>query len=136
MALCLIILLEYKDRGIFFGWPTVEHKGKISRKMRWDYGPINIIRRYHGYAIGWAAIYTCWYHPMENTVGHLLGFFYTWIIMLQVCCVTTIFSDTMQCSSYRGHSGTGNTHTHTSVLVQQVLAYILGAVFYLYYREA
>ena len=89
MALCLIFLLEYKERGIFFGWPTTEDTGKISRKMRWDYGPINIVRRYHGYAIGWAAIYTCWYHPMENTVGHLLGFFYTWIIMLQVRIFTT-----------------------------------------------
>ena len=84
MALCLVIILEYKERGLFFGWPTTRDKGRISRFMRWDYSASNIVRRYHGYAIGWAAIYTCWYHPMENTIGHQMGFFYTWILLLQV----------------------------------------------------
>jgi hypothetical protein len=31
----------------------------------------------------WAAIYTFWYHPMESTLGHALGFVHTSLIMLQ-----------------------------------------------------
>ncbi|XP_035658606.1 uncharacterized protein LOC118403852 [Branchiostoma floridae] len=31
----------------------------------------------------WAAVYTLWYHPMENTLGHVMGFMNTWIFMLQ-----------------------------------------------------
>lgn len=31
----------------------------------------------------WAAIYTFWYHPMVNTPGHLIGFAYMFLLMLQ-----------------------------------------------------
>jgi hypothetical protein len=41
------------------------------------------VRRYHGYFFAWATIYTFWYHPMENTWGHLFGFFYMFLLMLQ-----------------------------------------------------
>jgi hypothetical protein len=30
-----------------------------------------------------AAVYTFWYHPCENTWGHVLGFVHTSLIMLQ-----------------------------------------------------
>ena len=31
----------------------------------------------------WAIIYTFWYHPMVSTPGHLLGFLYMFLLMLQ-----------------------------------------------------
>ena len=31
----------------------------------------------------WAITYTFWYHPVEVTPGHLLGFFYMFLLLLQ-----------------------------------------------------
>lgn len=83
MLLVLVLLMEYRDRGIVFGWPTVRNTDKVSKALRFSTGPVNLVRKYHGYAFAWAAIYTFWYHPMENTWGHALGFLHTWMIMLQ-----------------------------------------------------
>ena len=41
------------------------------------------LRRYHGYYFSWAVIYTFWYHPIELTLGHLLGTFYVLMLLLQ-----------------------------------------------------
>jgi hypothetical protein len=41
------------------------------------------VAHYHGYVFAWAIIYTFWYHPMENTSGHLIGFLYTFLLMVQ-----------------------------------------------------
>jgi hypothetical protein len=41
------------------------------------------LRKYHGYYFSWAILYTFWYHPMEITGGHLLGFLYMFLLMLQ-----------------------------------------------------
>jgi len=40
-------------------------------------------RTYHGYFFAWAIIYTFWYHPMVSTSGHLIGFFYMFLLLLQ-----------------------------------------------------
>jgi hypothetical protein len=40
-------------------------------------------RQYHGYFFAWATIYTFWYHPMVNTSGHLIGFLYMFLLLLQ-----------------------------------------------------
>lgn len=37
----------------------------------------------HGYFFAWATVYTFWYHPMANTPGHLVGFFYMFLLLLQ-----------------------------------------------------
>ncbi|XP_067687198.1 uncharacterized protein [Haliotis asinina] len=91
MILVFIMLIEYRDRGIVFLWPTDIQQDKISRTLRLDQAAFSFIRRYHGYAFAWGAIYTFWYHPMENTWGHALGFFHTWIIMLQGSLIYTNF---------------------------------------------
>jgi hypothetical protein len=46
-------------------------------------------RKYHGYFFAWAVIYTFWYHPAEATTGHLWGFFYTLLLMLQASLMFT-----------------------------------------------
>ncbi len=89
MMLELILLMEYRDRGLFFGWPTAKHKDKVSRKLRFTQGPVNMVRKYHGYAFSWVVIFTLWYHPMENTWGHACGFIHTWMVMLQGCLMYT-----------------------------------------------
>ena len=83
MLLIYVILLEYNERGAVFGWPTAKNKDKVSTALRLNWSPVYLVRKYHGYAFAWASVYTFWYHPMENTYGHVLGFFHTWILMLQ-----------------------------------------------------
>jgi hypothetical protein len=72
IMLVLILHMENQRRGVFFG-----------KKIRFLTETGGFIRRYHGYVFSWAIIYTFWYHPMENTAGHLLGFFYMFMLMVQ-----------------------------------------------------
>lgn len=72
LMLVFILLMENKRRGLFFG-----KKAPLSKSAtQW-------MRKYHGYIFAWAAVYTFWYHPMSDTMGHLIGFFYMFLIMLQ-----------------------------------------------------
>ncbi len=72
LMLVLILLMENRRRGLFWG-----KKAPISGVA------IDFVRKYHGYIFAWGAIYTFWYHPMENTPGHLVGFFYMFLLLLQ-----------------------------------------------------
>ena len=72
VMLVWILLMENSRRGLFFG-----KKAPIGKEI------VRVARKYHGYFFAWAAIYTFWYHPMENTSGHLIGFFYMFLLMLQ-----------------------------------------------------
>ena len=78
-----VMVLEYSERGILFHWPTSRDTGKWSRKLRLNLKPIYLARKYHAYGFAWAAVHTVWYHPMENTYGHVLGFYHTWLFLLQ-----------------------------------------------------
>ena len=68
----LILILETPRRGLILGKKVKFHK----RFMQ-------VVREYHGYLISWGIIYTFWYHPMENTFGHLAGFFYIFLLLAQ-----------------------------------------------------
>lgn len=72
LVLVAILIMENDRRGLFFGTkaPFLENAGRA-------------IRKYHGYYFAWAIIYTFWYHPMEITGGHLLGFLYMFFLLLQ-----------------------------------------------------
>ena len=72
MMLVWVLLMENPRRGLFFG-----KKIGFPRRLTDD------ARRYHGYYFAWAIIYTFWYHPMEATSGHLIGFLYMFLLMLQ-----------------------------------------------------
>lgn len=72
LMLVLILMMENQRRGLFFG-----KKAPLNRQV------IDWIRHYHGYIFSWAIVYTFWYHPMVNTWGHLVGFFYMFCLMLQ-----------------------------------------------------
>lgn len=72
IMLVLIVLMENQRRGLFFGY-----KAPLSKRA------MAFVRHYHGYIFAWAIVYTYWYHPTEATSGHLLGFFYTFLLMLQ-----------------------------------------------------
>jgi hypothetical protein len=72
LMLVAILLMENQRRGLFFG-------NKISFAKRIG----SFARKYHGYLFAWATVYTFWYHPMENTPGHLVGFMYMFLLLLQ-----------------------------------------------------
>ena len=72
LMLWLILLMENRRRGLLFGWGP---------KFLNNAG--DAVRRYHGYYFSWAIIYTFWYHPIELTSGHLAGFAYMFLLMLQ-----------------------------------------------------
>ncbi|XP_071484095.1 uncharacterized protein [Diadema antillarum] len=91
MLLIFVLMLEYRNRGMAFGWPSKDDQGKISEKMRLPWGPQELIRRYHGYVFAWGAIFTFWHHPMENTIGHVMGFTHTWMFLLQGSLMYTQF---------------------------------------------
>ena len=72
LMLCAILLMENKRRGMFFG-----------AKAPFPERAISFARKYHGYLFSWAVVYTFWFHPMVSTPGHLVGFFYMFMLMLQ-----------------------------------------------------
>lgn len=72
MMLFVIIAMENRRRGMFFGRKVKFHK----LFYQW-------LRDYHGYAFSFAVIYTFWYHPMVPTIGHLLGIVHVLLVMVQ-----------------------------------------------------
>jgi hypothetical protein len=72
IMLFMILIMENRRRGLFFG------KGISSMNRVGD-----TLRRYHGYYFSWAIIYTFWYHPVELTSGHIAGFAYMFLLLLQ-----------------------------------------------------
>lgn len=72
MMLVVILGMENQRRGMFFG-KKVPLKQEF---VRW-------LKEYHPYAFSFAIIYTFWYHPMVPTPGHIFGFLYTMIVLLQ-----------------------------------------------------
>lgn len=77
MLVFMLILLNER-RGLFFG-----------KKVQLSKAATSGVAKTHGYYISWAIVYTFWFHPAENTWGHLLGFFYMFLLMLQMSLAYT-----------------------------------------------
>jgi len=72
ILLAAVLMMENQRRGLVFG-----HRfGFVTEAAR-------AVRQYHGYYFAWATIYTFWYHPMLATSGHLFGFAYMFLLLLQ-----------------------------------------------------
>ena len=78
LMLVVILLMENRRRGMFFG-----KRAPLPERV------IDLARRYHGYVFAWATVYTFWYHPMEDTVAHLGGFLYMFLLFLQGSLIMT-----------------------------------------------
>ena len=72
ILLVWVLLMENNSRGIFFG-----------KSVPFSKDLIRFARKYHGYFFAWATVYTFWYHPTIASSGHLLGFFYMFLLLLQ-----------------------------------------------------
>lgn len=80
IMLVMILIMDMRRRGLFFG-----HLKKITFLD----ASVAFIKKYHGYFIAWAIIYTFWYHPTVATSGHLVGFFYLFVLMIQMSFMNT-----------------------------------------------
>jgi hypothetical protein len=76
--LIFVLIIQNERRGLFFG-----------QRIPLPKSVVRLVSKYHAYVFAWGAIYTFWYHPMENTLGHLLGFAYTGLLMLQGSLIYT-----------------------------------------------
>ena len=72
VLLVWVLLMENNRRGRFFG-----------RLAPFPKEVIRFARANHGYFFAWAIIYTFWFHPSVSTSGHLIGFFYMFLLLLQ-----------------------------------------------------
>ncbi len=72
ILLVWVLLMENQRRGLFFG-----------KKVPFKKELIRFARKYHGYFFAWATVYTFWYHPTIATSGHLVGFLYMFLLLLQ-----------------------------------------------------
>lgn len=72
LLLVMVLLMESPRRGLLFGW-----RAGVPQTA------VDIVKRYHGYVFAWATIYTFWFHPMVATSGHLIGFIYMFLLLLQ-----------------------------------------------------
>ncbi|GGR82515.1 hypothetical protein [Deinococcus sedimenti] len=72
LLLVMVILMESRRRGLLFG-----------RSAGVPDSAIGVVKRYHGYVFAWATIYTFWFHPTVSTPGHLIGFIYMFLLLVQ-----------------------------------------------------
>lgn len=72
VMLVMVLIMENRERGMFFGKPA-----PLSERLT------VFLRRYHGYYFSWAITYTFWYHPAVSSPGHLAGFAYIFLLMIQ-----------------------------------------------------
>lgn len=78
IMLVFILILLASRRGLFFG-----------KKVFLPKRGVDAIRAFHGIYIAWALIYTFWFHPTEGTAGHLLGFLYIFLLLIQLSLAYT-----------------------------------------------
>lgn len=70
--LIVVLIMENRRRGLFFG-----------KKVPFSQAVLDFFKHYHGFMFSWAIVYTFWFHPMVATSGHLVGFFYIFMLLLQ-----------------------------------------------------
>lgn len=72
VLLILIFIILNDKRGLLFG-----------KRFPMPKNIVDIVKKNHGYYMLLAMIFTFWYHPMESTIGHLIGFLYMFILFIQ-----------------------------------------------------
>ncbi len=72
VMLVLALIMQNDRRGLFFG-----------KRVPMPRGAADFVKKYHGYYVAWALVYTFWFHPTTGTFGHLVGFFYMFALLAQ-----------------------------------------------------
>ena len=76
--LVLILIMKNRWRGLFFG-----------HKVRLPKDGVLMTTKIHSYYIAWAAVYTFWFHPVVSTWAHVIGFFYMFLLLIQISLAYT-----------------------------------------------
>ena len=77
MLVFMLIMLNGK-RGLFFG-----------KRVKLSSAGVRGVYAVHSFYIAWAVTYTFWFHPTEGTAGHIIGFFYLFLLMIQLSLAKT-----------------------------------------------
>ena len=80
VMLVMMLIMMNGRRGLFFG-----------KKVKLPQKGVTAVYKTHGYYIAWALVYTFWFHPTEGTLGHLMGFFYMFLLFTQLSLAKTSF---------------------------------------------
>lgn len=79
IIMLVIILYQMTPlRGLFLG------KGP-----KWNREALAWSGKWHGLYISWALVYTFWFHPTEGQYGLLVGFFYMFLLLVQLSFANT-----------------------------------------------
>ncbi|KAI9142483.1 hypothetical protein BKA69DRAFT_255150 [Paraphysoderma sedebokerense] len=72
--LIIALIVDMPRRGLFFG--------KV-KSMEWYKQEFKeVAKKYHGFAASFGVVINFWYHPVETTLAHFLGFFYQLLMMV------------------------------------------------------
>lgn len=85
VMLVLVLIMMNGRRGLFFG-----------KKVKLPSSGVQGVYKTHSYYIAWALTYTFWFHPTEGTIGHLMGFLYMFLLMLQMSLGRTSFHNKIE----------------------------------------
>lgn len=61
----------------------------LGLKLRLPEGGSRFLGAFHGIFISWALVFTFWFHPMEGSYGLLSGFFYMFLLFIQLSLFNT-----------------------------------------------
>ena len=73
VMLVMMLVMLTPRRGFFLG-----------KKISIPETGLKFLGAFHGIFISWALIYTFWFHPMEGEYGLLTGFFYMFLLFIQL----------------------------------------------------
>ncbi len=78
VMLVIMLYMMIPRRGFIAAWkPRLQQKS-----LEW-------VRSWHAYYIAWALCYTFWFHPTEGDFGLLSGFFYMFLLLIQLSFANT-----------------------------------------------
>lgn len=78
VMLVIILIMKNRWRGLFFG-----HKARLPKDG------VRVTVMSHSYYIAWAAVYTLWFHPVVSEWAHVIGFFYMFLLLIQLSMART-----------------------------------------------
>jgi hypothetical protein len=61
----------------------------LGKRIPWSREALALSGKWHGLYISWALVYTFWFHPTEGDFGLLLGFFYMFLLLVQLSFANT-----------------------------------------------
>ncbi len=78
LILVMLILMQINQRGFIFSY-----KINVPQKA------MKLLYTIHGFIFTFGIVYTFWFHPVVFTIGHAIGFFYIFLLFIQIIFIKT-----------------------------------------------